>query len=208
MGTRCRFLSLLSLTFVLAACRQAKVETYRIPKEKDPEPPGMAAGDGSATQPAAEGSAMASTAVPTSDGTGLAWTAPTDWKEQPAKAMRKATYLVPGPGGATAELSITAFPGDVGGELANLNRWRGQIKLAPLAQADVEATVSRQHQGTLDVTIADFIGTSGGGTEILGAIVPFQGGTWFFKLMGPTAVVSTQKTAFLAYVKSIKEPQP
>ncbi len=207
MGTRCRFLSLLLVALTLSACKPAKVETYRIPKEKDPELPGMASADGSATAPTAMGSTMASTAVPTDDGTGLAWTAPADWKEQPAKAMRKATYLVPGPGGATAELSITAFPGDVGGELANLNRWRGQIKLPPLAQTEVEGAVTRQHQGNLDVTIADFVGTTGPGVEILGAIVPFQNGTWFFKLMGPKAVIDTQKGAFLSYVKSIKEPQ-
>jgi hypothetical protein len=209
MGARCRYTSLLLLALSLAGCRPAKVETYRIPKEKDPELPGMASADQTPAAAApTDGNTMASTAVPTSEGPALTWTAPSDWKLQPAKAMRKATYLTPGPKGTSAELSITAFPGDVGGELANLNRWRGQISLPPLAQAQVENAVSRSRQGDLDVTVADFPNPAADGKEILGAIVPFQNGTWFFKLMGPKAAVQSQKDAFLAFVKTIKEATP
>lgn len=208
MGVRCRLSSLLLLALCLTACRQAKVETYRVPKEKDPELPPMAAGEATPSAPAADGGTMASSAVPTAEGQGLVWTAPSDWKAQPAKAMRKATYLTPGPGGVGAELSVTAFPGDVGGELANLNRWRGQISIPPLAAGDVEAAVSRFRQGNLDVTVADFPNPAADGKEILGAIVPFQGGTWFFKLMGPKAAVQAQKEAFLTFIKTVKEPTP
>jgi hypothetical protein len=31
-----------------------------------------------------------------------------------------------------AEVTVSAFPGDTGGLLANLNRWRGQIGLEPV----------------------------------------------------------------------------
>jgi len=44
--------------------------------------------------------------------------------------------------------------------------------------------------------------------RILGAIVPFNGGTWFFKLMGPDAVVAGAKPAFLEFLKTVHPTQP
>ena len=40
-----------------------------------------------------------------------------------------------------AEIAVTVFPGNVGGLTANVNRWRGQIGLAPLAPAELEANL-------------------------------------------------------------------
>jgi len=34
--------------------------------------------------------------------------------------------------------------------------------------------------------------------------VPFEGATWFFKLMGPDKVVAQQKTAFMAFLDTVK----
>jgi hypothetical protein len=150
---------------------------------------------------------MAGTAVTKADGPGLRWTAPAHWQSRPAAAMRKATYAVPGEGGAMGDLSVTAFPGDVGGELANLNRWRGQIALPPLAAADAEGAVTRVSPHGLAVTLVDF---SGGPADqpvrLLGAIVPYDGATWFFKLTGPADLVAREKPAFLALVQSLSAP--
>jgi hypothetical protein len=152
---------------------------------------------------------MAETAVPTAEGPGLAWTAPAAWESKPASAMRKATYAVPGPGGAAGDLSITAFPSDVGGELANVNRWRGQVQLPPIAESDLPGTVVRWEQSGLTLTVVDFAsGAAANPQRILGAIVPFNGGTWFFKLMGPDAVVGGAKPAFLEFLKTVRPAQP
>ena len=131
-----------------AGCREREVTSYRIPKEKDPELPAASSTAATAPAPApvaapAGNGAMAATAVPTASGAGLTWTAPATWVSKPASAMRKATYTVNGDAGETADLSITAFPGDVGGELANVNRWRGQIQLPPLSAADLATAVTR-----------------------------------------------------------------
>src|SRR5262249_22321427 len=109
-------LALLACSLLLAACRKAEVTAYRVPKEKEPPPP---------TAAPAPDNAMAATAVPTADGPALTWTAPATWKPKAASAMRKGSYAVPGDGGVEADMSITSFGGAVGGELANLNRWRG-----------------------------------------------------------------------------------
>ena len=192
----------------LAACRDAKVTAYRIPKETDPVPSAATAGgDGppGMTGPSTGGGDMAATAVPTAQGPGLAWTAPPDWVSKPAGAMRKATYAVPGNGGADGDLSITAFPSDVGGELANVNRWRGQVQLPPLAETDLAGAVTRLEYNGLHIAFVDFgAGKGADSPRMLGAIVPYGGGTWFFKLSGPDALIAKEKPAFEAFLKTLK----
>jgi hypothetical protein len=124
--------------------------------------------------------------------------------------MRKATYVVPGDDGE-AEFSITAFPNDVGGEAANLNRWRGQVKLPPLADSELAALVTRFTANGLSFAVAAFSNPeapAAGAQHILGAIVPFEGATWFFKLSGPDALVAKAKPAFLDFLQSVKPLAP
>ncbi|MFI5356322.1 MAG: hypothetical protein ACHQ4G_03205, partial [Opitutales bacterium] len=150
---------------------------------------------------------MANTAVRTAGGPGLQWSAPADWQSVPATAMRKATYRVKAADGTAAELSISAFPGDVGGELANVNRWRGQLQLAPVVEADLAGAVTRLDVGGLALTVVDCTGGASGSPErLLGAIVPFDGSTWFFKFTGPPALIEHEKPAFLTFLHSLRRP--
>ena len=210
MATRSVTPILLCVTLLLAACRRGDVTTYRIPKEKDQAMTAAIADTNAPTAPnapaaaGAPGANMAATPVATAGGSGLTWTAPATWKSKPASAMRKGSYTVLGEGDATAELSITAFPGDVGGEAANVNRWRTQVSLSPLADAETAAAVTRINANGLAIGVVDFAGTGANAQHILGAMVPFDGATWFFKLMGPDAVVAAAKPAFLEFVKTIK----
>jgi hypothetical protein len=199
---------LLLAPLCLAACREAKVTAYRIPKETDPAGPSVAAAGGGSSGvngPFAGAPAMAATPVPTAEGPGLDWTAPAHWVARPASAPRKATYAVPGEGGADGDLSITAFPNDVGGELANINRWRGQVQLPPLAEADLAGAVTRLEFNGLHMAYVDFGGGQGAASQrMLGAIVPFGGGTWFFKLTGSDALVAREKPVFEEFLKTLK----
>ena len=45
--------------------------------------------------------------------------------------MRLASYKVNDEEGNELDFSVTSFPGDVGGLLANVNRWLGQIGVQP-----------------------------------------------------------------------------
>lgn len=56
--------------------------------------------------------------------------------------MRIATYVVPDAQGPV-EVAVTKFGGRVGGELANINRWRGQMGLPPVEEAELEKALSR-----------------------------------------------------------------
>ncbi|HVU34213.1 MAG TPA: hypothetical protein VHE61_12320 [Opitutaceae bacterium] len=157
-----------------------------------------------ASSPAAASPDMASTAVPVAQGAGLAWTAPGSWEAQPLSPMRKGSYRVGGASGATADMSITAFPGDVGGELANVNRWRGQVQLPPISDADLPNHVTRADHDGLRITVVDVSGSGADAPRILGALVPYHGATWFFKLSGPASVVGQAKPAFLSFLQSVK----
>jgi hypothetical protein len=205
MPLRAHPLAIVAATLLLTACGGDRVSTYRVPKEKDPEAPAAAADAGAQAAPA-PGAAMAGTAVPTSEGAALAWLAPAQWVPKPATAMRKGSYGVPGDGGE-CDLSITAFPGDVGGELMNVNRWRGQVGLPPIRQEELEASVNRLEANGLRFTVVELApGAGAGGKAMLGAIVPFGGSTWFFKLMGPVPSVQAAKPAFLEFLRSVRAP--
>jgi len=196
------------LTALLAAtgCQKEEITTYRVPKEALPAAQPAAAST-APTAPAAAtgtgGSSMANTPVATASGNALVWTAPSTWSAKPAGSMRKGSYAVKGDGGE-ADMAITAFPGDVGGDLANLNRWRGQIGLPPVDQKEFDRTTVHMDRNGLHMNVVDIAGTGANAQRIIGAMVPHQGATWFFKLSGPDALVAREKPAFLALLDSIK----
>jgi hypothetical protein len=202
---------------LLAACSRQGIISYTIPKEPEQDMAaaahaahasagvnvGAAAGEAAASTPPAGGD-MANTAVATAGGSGLAWSAPSHWQARSTSAMRKGTYIVSGDGG-TAELAITAFPGDVGGEVANVNRWRTQIQLPALPDSQVAGTISRVEAHGLKIGVVEMVNASvGAPTRVLGAWVPFEGSTWFFKLTGPDALVAREKPAFLEFLTTVK----
>jgi hypothetical protein len=220
------FMNKSSVPLVLAAvvvlnpgCRKDEITTYRIPKEAAPPPAATAAAPkapateadtvppGHPPIPAGNAPGMADTAVITASGAALVWTAPAHWAAKSASSMRKGSYAIKGEGGE-ADMAITAFPGDVGGDLANLNRWRGQLQLAPVNQAEFEAAVQRLERNGLKLIVVDIAGTGATAQRILGAMVPFSGATWFFKLTGPDALVAREKPAFLAMLDTVKAASP
>lgn len=151
---------------------------------------------------------MRNTAVNTASGPSLAWELPAGWTTGPERPMRKATFLIPGENGAPgAELAVTAFPGDVGGNLANVNRWRQQLSLAPIGQSELGSALQHIDVGALHVDVVELVGAAtppATPQRVLGAIVPYSGATWFFKLTGPDALVSREKDKFIAFLRTLR----
>jgi hypothetical protein len=136
--------------------------------------------------------------VQASRGVPLQWTVPADWKVTPGNAMRKGSYAVGG-----AEVAVTAFPGDVGGVLANVNRWRGQAGLDPVDEAGLARVTTSFDSNGLHFVVLD---ASDGPRPVVAASVPWDGGTWFFKLTGPAAAVAQAKPAFLSFLRTVQAP--
>jgi hypothetical protein len=88
-----------------------------------------------------------------------------------------------------------------------VNRWRGQIGLPPLGPGDLDASVNRLGSGGLKITLVELASKGDPNNKaILGAIIPFGGSTWFFKLMGPGNSVRSAKPTFLEFLHSVRAP--
>jgi len=190
MSARTPAIAALATALLLAACGGQKVSVYKAPREKEPE---------AAPAEAAGGAQMPGEAAAAAAGSGLSWDAPAAWKSKPASEMRKASYDVPG----GCDLSVSAFPGDVGGELANVNRWRAQAGLPELPAEGLEAALARFEANGLAFSVADI---RSGARAIIGASVPFGGSTWFFKLSGPGPAVAAAKPQFLEFLRTVRAP--
>ena len=151
---------------------------------------------------------MANTRVDTASGPSLVWEMPSGWNAGPERPMRKATLLIPGEGGGPgAEVAVTAFPRDVGGKFANVNRWRQQLGLPPIGESELDGALQHLDVGALHVDLVDITGPSkppAATQRVLGAIVPYSGATWFFKLTGPDALVAREKDKFVAFLRTLR----
>src|SRR5262249_1473797 len=111
--------------------------------------------------------------------------------------------------GSTADVNISALGGDGGGLLENVNRWRRQLSLAPVLESDLEKLVSSLDVPGGKAILIDMNGTdakTGGPARLIGAIVPREDKTWFYKLMGNESVAEREKPAFIRFCQSVKYP--
>ena len=134
------------------------------------------------------------------------WTAPAGWETQPASGFRKGSFVVHGPDGKTADVSVISFPEQAGGLLANVNRWRNQLKLAPVTnevEAGMPMAVAGRDMYFVDLVSEQRLQPDGAKTRILGGIFPLPGETWFFKMMGPAELVEAQRDAFKQFLNSV-----
>jgi hypothetical protein len=134
------------------------------------------------------------------------WTVPAGWKEVSPGSMLLAKFVISGNDGE-ADVTVSSFAGPVGGPLANVNRWRGQVGLAPIGESDLDKSVSALDVPDGKAMLVDLNGKSpktGKETRLVGVIWPRDGQTWFYKLMGDAPVAAQQKDAFLKFVQSIR----
>ncbi len=144
---------------------------------------------------------------PAAGGGGIEHTKPEGWEPLPPDP--KGVYLLgfkAGEGDQSAEVTVTAFPGEAGGLKANVNRWRQQ-----LGMSNVDEDQIRREAATLvidgeNAVYVDLVGPALGARSerILGAIVPKGGRTWFVKMKGPADVVGKQKKAFESFAGSLR----
>jgi hypothetical protein len=131
------------------------------------------------------------------------WKVPANWQEKAPGPMITALYAVTGENGA-ADVSISKFPGDVGGMLANVNRWRGQLGLPAVSEQELgNAAQMVEIGGKKDAYEVDIKGVnarSGKPARLVAIAVPRENETWFYKLLGDEAVVEKEKSTFQQFV--------
>ncbi len=137
------------------------------------------------------------------------WTVPEGWTEQPVTQFLNAKFSANGEGGAKVDVNVSVSPGDGGGVAANINRWRGQLGLAPWSDADVDKNAMSVDAVGTKAILVDFQGTDARTSKparLIGIIVPLQGNTWFYKMMGDEKVAEREKPALIKLVATAKHP--
>lgn len=163
----------LSLLFVYSGCKKAEVTTYTIPKESRPSP--------LKNNPS--------------------WKIPSDWQEQETVPPRKASYQVDDPQGRRGEVSVSLFPGEVGGLLANINRLRGQLGLEPVSQAAVDGLTEKV---TVNGQETHWVDLQNDKERLLVVILMIEDNSWFFKFTGNLSLIEEQYANFFDFIHSIE----
>lgn len=170
-----------------------EIRAYEVPKE-EPPPTGRMPGP-----------------VDLAAGTGaMEWDLPAGW--QPAanpNTMRFATLIAGGPGPDDAiEVAITRLAGAAGGVAANVNFWRQQVGLPPVAEADVESLIVPLEARGAEGVMVDLVGAPAADGQptprMLAAIFPAGDSTWFIKTINSEAALQQHRDAFVEFCRSVR----
>lgn len=185
-------LVLATATLLLAGCGRDDVQVYQVAKESAAP----------AAMPAGHPEVSGQSAAPQ-----LEWTLPAGWEQVSPGEMRLASFKIKGDGGKTADVGVFPLPGMAGRDIDNVNRWRGQVGLQPVSEADFAKLGDAIQISGQDARVYDLGGEnpgSGDKSRILAAIVRREGVAWFFKMTGDDLLVAGQKPAFVDFLKSLK----
>lgn len=147
-------------------------------------------------------------AMTSQGGGGVDFDLPEGWTRGPGGGMRLASFGISGK--SELDGSITQLSGDGGGAVANVNRWRGQVGLGPLSDADVAAlprvTVMGRdaiwveargvYRGMGDAQVDDAL--------LAGAIVVLPAVSLYVKLVGPADAVEPELDGLRALAESLR----
>lgn len=135
---------------------------------------------------------------------------PDGWRAIAPSGMRDVN-LVAGVDGEV-ECYVVRLPGEAGGLVPNVNRWRGEVGAGPLSAAEVVSLPTVPLLGQ-DCPIVegrgDYEGMDRAGVRadagLLGTLRVDRGGSVFVKMVGPAEAVAAERERFLAFVESLEE---
>jgi hypothetical protein len=134
----------------------------------------------------------------------LAWELPKGWTEARSGGMRFATLKPPVTG--KLDVSVVMLPGPAGGELANVNRWRGQIGLPPVDEATRVQTRQQVDAKAGAVALYDFSSQGPNPQRMLAGLLFASGRSWFVKMVGDEQAVEAARPDFMKLLKSLHFP--
>ena len=170
-------------------CQQDKITSAWVPKEAPPAMPALPA------TPSAPGE--------------ITWTLPTGWTTKPAGQMRLGSFSFEAKDGYSVDISVVKLAGEAGGDMANINRWRGQIQLKPVdetkgAPPTVRSFSKRSMTYVRLASDAPLVDNKHP-MRILGAIYhQNETTTWFFKAIGEDGAVKELEPGFDEFLKSLR----
>ena len=134
----------------------------------------------------------------------LAWDLPKGWTEEGAGGMRLATLKPVAVG--KVDVSVIMIPGAAGGELANVNRWRGQIGLQPVDEAARLQSRKEVKSKAGAVSLYDFAGEGAGKQRMIAGLLFADGRSWFVKMVGDDEPVAASRADFVKLLETLHFP--
>lgn len=95
------------------------------------------------------------------DGREVAWDLPDGWTERGGSESRFATIQV-GTADPPIELTVVPLGRESGSLLDNINRWRGQLTLQPISEAELSQITRQITVGNDQVTLVDMVSSAAG----------------------------------------------
>ncbi|MCF7817278.1 MAG: hypothetical protein K9M54_05290 [Kiritimatiellales bacterium] len=187
---------LLSL-LLITACGKDEPTTYVVPKQ--PAPPQAAPGMmGAQSDMEAVTAAHAAMAAQAPAGPGYTSTLPEGWAEVPGTGMRKVSYTIPG-----TSIDFYLISLAMGDLPSNVNRWRGQVALAPASAEEIgQAVQTLAIEGHPSSYIEIY--NEEGGKGIIAAIVPVEPQYWYFTAKGSVDELKAHAGAIRTFLESLK----
>ncbi len=110
-------------------------------------------------------------------------------------------------GPMSVEITLTRFPGEAGGLAANVNRWREEVGLSVLSDAEAAKEGRPIEVDGIKSVHVDYSGANSRSMKKLRtlAVICQRGDeAWFIKMMGSPELVGKQQVAFESFVRSIR----
>ncbi len=194
-----KLITTLSLILLLSVvgCKKQEITHYEVPKEEAPllDVPGV--NDTASMQ-------QSDANIPTASGElDLTWDVPEPWVTLAASRMRIASFGLDAVPQERFDVSVTRFPGDVGGMLMNVNRWRQQIGLGPVDQGTLNSMIRHYDSEYFHLDIVNLSDPSITMATVV-AVLNHEGNSWFFKMTGETHLVSEQFDSFMQLVNTVR----
>lgn len=190
----------------LSACQREEVTHARVPKTAPAPTQQQSAADAGAMPPMAAPGGMSGDVPPPPAPTGadaLTWTLPKGWTETRASGgMRYATLKPPIEG--RIDVSVITLPGTAGGELANVNRWRGQIGLPPTDDAGLATSRSAVKAPAGGVSVYDFTSEGPTPSRMVAGLLVTSGNSWFIKMVGDPGPVASARRDFISLLETLR----
>jgi len=131
----------------------------------------------------------------------IKWNTPEGWTEVPPSSMRYASFSAPDGDGGKIDISVATFAGEGGSDADNVNRWRGQIGLAPVDENSVNSQIAPLKTADTTFATTDIVGAK---ARTIAAWTRRDGRVWFFKATGPNAAVEKEKPNFVKFIESVR----
>ena len=135
----------------------------------------------------------------------LTYTLPKNWEEIPSGKMVMKTFALNSQTKSEAKITLSVFPGDVGGVSANVSRWAKQIDITDVAAIQKVLVGIVKKQGKRPFLYVNYLAlTAGHQPSMLGGVYRFRDKTLFVKLSGHHHELEKNQVEFVAFLKSIK----